>query len=164
MELPPEDIPRVQAAIAELEGENERAAAVVGAAWLDELLAELIATSFIDHEVSRHLLDPEKHGPLSHYATRVRVAFALGLVSQEQMADLVLIGRIRNLFAHKVHRRSFENSTVSKYCHKLVTGPRVAGQDLRDTPRGLFISTVGFLSFVLSNRLEERKHRGQDAE
>ena len=158
MTVPTEGIPRVQAAIAELQGENERSVAVVGGAWLDELLADLIATAFRDDAVSRRLLDPEAQGPISGYSARVRVAYALSLVSAENMEDLILVGRIRNLFAHKVHRNSFQNETVRKYCQRLKSGPRVASQEDRITPRGQFVSTVAFLSFVLATALESRRH------
>jgi DNA-binding MltR family transcriptional regulator len=148
---------RVQAAIAELEGENERAVAVVGAAWLDELLAELLATAMRDDDVSRHLLDPLAQGPISSYAARIRMAYALELIGLENMKDLLQVGRIRNLFAHTVHRRSFDNETVRKECQKLKTGPRVASQHDRENPRGQYVSTVAFLSFVLANAIERRK-------
>ena len=162
MSLPSDDIPRVQAAIAELEGENERAVAVVGAAWLDELLAELIATALRDDDISRRLLDPEAQGPISTYASRVRVAYALELIGAQNMKDLLQVGRIRNLFAHKVHRRSFDNETVRKECQKLKTGLKVADQRSRETPRGQYVSTVAFLSLVLANAIERRKRRTEE--
>ena len=152
-----EEMTRVQAAIAELEGESERAAAVVGAAWLDELLTELIATAFRDDDVSRRLLDPEAQGPIASYAARVRVAYALGLIGEENMKDLLHVGRIRNLFAHKVHRRSFDNETVRKECQKLTTGLKVADQRSRETARGQYVSTVAFQSLVLSTAIEKHK-------
>ena len=161
MTIQSEEAPRVQAAIAELEGENERSAAIVGAAWLDELLAELIATALRQDDVSKRLLDPEAQGPISGYSTRVRVAYALSLINVEHMEDLILVGRIRNLFAHKVHRSSFDNETVRKYCTKLKTGLRVASQEARTTPRGQYVSTVGFLSFVLATALEERRNESK---
>lgn len=46
-------------------------------------------------------------GPIGSFGTRVRVAFATGLYSEDMYRDLLRVNKIRNLFAHKLDAVSF---------------------------------------------------------
>jgi DNA-binding MltR family transcriptional regulator len=81
------------------EEKNERAAAIVGAAFLDTLLENILINFFIDDEKEvDKLLKPER--PVGTYGSRVALAYCLGLIGKVIRDDLRLIGKIRNKFAH----------------------------------------------------------------
>jgi len=96
---------------------NERAAAIVGGAFLDTLL-EHILLGFLaeDENEVRRLLDPDQ--PLGAYGGRVRVVYCLGLIGKIVRDDLRFVGKIRNRFAHDLHA-SFDDESIRFWCHSL---------------------------------------------
>jgi hypothetical protein len=96
---------------------NERAAAIVGGAFLDTLL-EHILLNFLaeDDKEVRRLLQPEQ--PLGTYGSRVSMVYSLGLIGKIVRDDLRLVGRIRNRFAHDLHA-SFEDERICSWCRSV---------------------------------------------
>jgi hypothetical protein len=96
---------------------NERAAAIVGGAFLDTLLEHILFSFLADDakEVQR-LLDPDQ--PLGTYGARVRVVYCLGLIGRIVRDDLRLVGKIRNLFAHDL-QASFDEDPIRSWCLSL---------------------------------------------
>jgi hypothetical protein len=81
------------------EEKNERAAAIVGAAFLDTILEEILVNFFVDDEKEvRNLLKTER--PIGTYGSRTSLAYCLGLIGEIIRDDLRLVGKIRNRFAH----------------------------------------------------------------
>jgi len=142
--------------LAELEGESDRAAAIVGTAWMDGLLAEMLGLYLIDHKESKDLLK----GTLGLYARRIKMAFCLGVITGEEKADLETIGEIRNLFAHRIHRSAFTNSRIAALCRQLTLGSRFVARPQEASPRELFNVTVSALAYNLGNmKLSLRNRR-----
>lgn len=96
---------------------SDRAVAIVGPAFLDKLLSEALVEFMVDNrgEVSR-LLKPD--GPLGTYGSRVSACYCLGLIGKIVTADLRLIGKIRNRFAHDL-RADFTDPSISNWCRAL---------------------------------------------
>ena len=62
----------------------------------------------------------EGYGPLSSFAAKIDVAFALGFISEEERRYLHAIKKIRNTFAHSVSTEiNFEHETIVKVCARL---------------------------------------------
>jgi hypothetical protein len=60
---------------------NERAAAIVGGAFLDTLLEHILFGFLVEDEREvQRLLEPEQ--PLGTYGARVRIVYCLGLIGQ----------------------------------------------------------------------------------
>ena len=99
------------------EEKNERAAAIVGGAFLDTLLEHILINFLADDssEVQR-LLAPEQ--PLGTYGSRVRVVYCLGLIGKIVRDDLRRVGKIRNRFAHDLHA-SFDDEQIRSWCLSL---------------------------------------------
>lgn len=83
---------------AHLVNESDRAAGVLAPAFLDGARLQLVRAVLLDTPARKGLLRAQ--GPLSTYSARVDLANALGLTSDETGSDLVLLGTIRNKFAH----------------------------------------------------------------
>src|SRR5438132_7299919 len=78
----------------------DRVLAIVGAAYLDSLLEELLRSVFVENkEEADHLLSPDR--ALGSNGSRYQLAYCLGLIEKEQRDDLKMIARIRNAFAHQ---------------------------------------------------------------
>ena len=78
--------------LTEFQKENDRSAAIIGAAFLDEHLKQLLTNFMVDdpNEV-KDLLSSES--PLSSFGARMRAAYCLGLISREYFESLKLIKR-----------------------------------------------------------------------
>ena len=82
-----------QGFLTEFQAESDRAAAIVGAAFLDEQLRYLLEDFFARHPESQALLD----GPLRGFAARAQAAFCLGFLSEQEYRE---IGTIRSVREH----------------------------------------------------------------
>jgi len=104
----------------EFQDETDRAAAVLGAAWLDVRLQRLLQNFLVDDpKVIAPLF--EALGPLDAFGPRIRLAYSLGLISRMSFDDLVLIKDIRNAFAHNLHGLTFSDPQIARACSRLQT-------------------------------------------
>jgi hypothetical protein len=114
---------------------SDRAIAIVGPAYLNTLLSEILTEFMIDNSKEvRKLLHPE--GPLGTYGSRTTACYFLGLVRNTVIADLRYVRKIRNRFAHDI-RASFTDPKISQWCqqlawHKESIGPPPEGATTRD--------------------------------
>jgi len=99
----------------------DRVLAVVGAAYLDSLLEELLRAVFVgDREEADRLLAPDR--ALGSNGSRYQLAYCLGLIEKEQRDDLKMIARIRNAFAHRYDVRSFDHDEPKRLLAQLHYG------------------------------------------
>ena len=102
----------------------DRVLAIVGGAYLDSLLKELLRAVFVDDEkVVNDFLG--MYGPLSSNRARYNLAYCLGLIDGEQREDLQTIAKIRNKFAHRYDLHSFEDAEPGKHIAKLHVGEQL---------------------------------------
>lgn len=104
---------------------NDRSIAISGACMVDLSLGLLFTTVMVnDPKAVKGLLAPEQNGPLSSFAAKAKVAYALGLIDEQTKEDLYYIRKIRNEFAHSFKAISFQDSPIREYCNKLSTAKR----------------------------------------
>lgn len=133
-----------EAFVNEFAHESDRASALLGAAYLDEILGELIESFLVDDETTRSLLSSNRpYAPLGTFSSRILAAFCLGLIDRVQYKDLSSIRRIRNQFAHQLQGLSFQDESIEKECNKLVAY-RMTSFNL--DAEGRFLCTVLVLS------------------
>jgi DNA-binding MltR family transcriptional regulator len=97
--------------------ENDRALAIVGGAFLDTLLENILIEFLVDDEKEvAELLRYD--GPIGTYSGRIRTAYCLGLLRKAVRDDLRLVGKIRNRFAHDLSA-SFADQQISSWCGAL---------------------------------------------
>jgi len=99
------------------EEKNDTAAVMVGAAFLDLMLENLLYNFLLedDKEVGAVLKSDRMLGT---YASRVSMAYCLGLIRDIIRDDLRTVGKIRNRFAHDFSM-SFEDEGVKSLCQSL---------------------------------------------
>ena len=86
--------------IGEILTERDRAAAVVAGGFLEAKLTEVLRVSLRDDvDTARQLLKPT--GPLGAFGNKVLLGYMLRLYRKESRNDMILIGEIRNRFAHR---------------------------------------------------------------
>jgi DNA-binding MltR family transcriptional regulator len=136
---------------AELRGESERAAAIFGAAVLDELLRQVLVAFMVADQREVTELTREA-GALGPFAARIRVAYALGLIGREERYDLDTIRRIRNRFAHRIRAPSFADDEMKGLCLSLEIGKRFLNEAQRQSPRDCFQASTAALAYSLAIR------------
>jgi len=101
----------------EIYGKTDRSVAIVGAAILDNILGKMVRLFMVENskDVDR-LFD--KTNLLSAFSARIRIAYALGLVTEDEYYDLKIINDVRNSFAHDIDC-SFANQSVSDRCSNI---------------------------------------------
>jgi hypothetical protein len=101
-----------------LEQDSDRGAGLVAAALLDAQLEDLFRRRLTDHLDS--LLS--NNGALSTFASRIKLAKALGWIDPDVEADLNVIRDIRNRLAHSFdHDLNFSDSKIAGWCASLRT-------------------------------------------
>lgn len=141
-----EALEKVASLISEIEGQSDRAAAIVGAAWIEEELEAAIRSFLIDDKESmKKLLG--KSSPLSSFSAKIDLACVLGMCSRVIAKDLHSIREIRNDFAHNILAKdnaklSFNSGHIKDKCMALKC---VALED-PETPRIAFIRACAILN------------------
>lgn len=155
--------------VVEFRTATDRAAAIVGRAFLEAVLRDVLLHFLtVDTTSDKSLFSG--NGPLSAYSARITLSYRLGLVSQAEYRWLNVIRRIGNLFAHELELDSFNNQSIRDICsticlpgHLIIpmsmlslrgvptaTAPFVRAAE--NDPRGQFEELVVTLVHVLSAR------------
>jgi DNA-binding MltR family transcriptional regulator len=140
----------------ELRRETDRGAALVGAAFLDDVLQAAIRAVFVDDpKVVNELMGMNR--PLNSFASRIHLAYCLGLLGPDAYADLHRLRDIRNDFGHHLHVTAFEEQSIKDRCAALRAWkviPEHEGISARDQ----FILTTVFLTNRLLVQALSLKH------
>lgn len=129
--------------------ESPRGGVLVAASFIDRLLSQVLESFLIEGKSQKQLL----HGfnaPVGNFSSRIALAAALGLISEDERQECDTIRKIRNEFAHQIHP-SFETSRVSKLCDQLAYSARPINQS-EVKAIGLFKSASVALIANLVNR------------
>lgn len=133
----------------ELNKETPRGAALAAAAFLDDLLGEVINAFLIANESSRKLTDGF-NAPLGTLSSRIVACHAMGLLSDAEARECDLVRKVRNEFAHKV-KMSFDNERVRGLCASMTLKAQPY-EDVTVDTRGQFTSAAVALILNLTNR------------
>lgn len=153
-----EDVKYFSAFLAEFQKETDRGAALVGAALIDTRLERLLRSHFIESKVADELID-SGNAPLGSFNSRIKMSYALGLITELEFKECEIIRRVRNDFAHGVHGLSFQDQRLSALCNNLKANTP-EGKRFDGNPRQLFINSVILLSLSLWYRPEHAaKHK-----
>jgi hypothetical protein len=127
----------------EFSDKSDRAAAIVGAAMLEDTLEKVIRSHPIGKDVSGK--------KLRDFNAKIEEAYGLGLLADIQKQDLHTLREIRNCFAHELPAVSFEESNIYELCNNLQIGKRFL--PIEHSPRQRFAATVAALMYSLTIQL-----------
>jgi hypothetical protein len=118
----------------ELREQNDRAAAIVLAAQLEDALRAAITSRLVPLNELEESEIFGSDGPLYSFASKIRIGFALGVYGSMTRADLGRIRRIRNAFAHCRKPVKFETPEIAAECAKLQIVKRLPPDDVSERP------------------------------
>lgn len=135
----------------EFQKETPRAAAILGVAYLDHLLNELLKSKLVKNEtIFKSFIDRLT------FEQRVILCYLIGIISIKERDDLRRINKIRGHFAHDFNLNSFDEKDTPAECDKLYL-PQVLQKRTKflafDTPRSKYTITVVMLMMMLQIRL-----------
>lgn len=134
--------------------ETDRGAAIVGAAYLEARLAELIG-AFLTEEATK--ANGELKWPLDTFGRSISVAHWMGLTSEDEHHDLKKISSIRNHFAHKGYELSFRDPDIAAECSRLRLWKPLSELLNLDSARSQFLYTATALLQQLGIRVLRAK-------
>jgi DNA-binding MltR family transcriptional regulator len=105
-------IDRITRGIDHLEHESDRGVILIIGAMLDELLAELLK-NVLDPAVSGKLLNGST-APLGSFSARAKMAFAIGVIDDQDFKDIEVIRKVRNAAAHFDVKQGFDTGFKSQ--------------------------------------------------
>jgi len=142
--------PKVQKFLNEFQNETPRAAAILGWAYLDDLLNELLKSRLIEdkrffkNDINR--LNSER---------RINLCYLTGVINKQERDDLQRIKKIRGQFAHKISLKSFTRNDISTECDKLKIIKFIQDKDsFINKPRDKYTFSVAFYITVLKDKLK----------
>jgi DNA-binding MltR family transcriptional regulator len=146
--------------LSDFQAESDRAAAVLGPAFLDDLLKALITAVAVDAKyVEERLLESSR--PLGSFSARIDAAFAFGMISARDHSDLDAIRKIRNQFAHLSTPLSFDDPPIRDRCNQFrcveerFTALPSFAKEYSRASRKLFDLAVALLAHWLSRRARD---------
>ncbi|MCY2952357.1 MAG: MltR family transcriptional regulator [Planctomycetota bacterium] len=152
-------LPNLRADVARLvedfEKETDRGVALLGAAFLDDVLDVMLRAHFIeDGDVVNKLISPGR--PLESFGARTHLAYCLGLLGKDIYHDMNMIREIRNDFAHR-QPTTFEQAEIGGKCQGL-QAIKVMMPDDGCSCRERFIVSVVLIANHLVIMIESMRH------
>jgi hypothetical protein len=86
------------------------------AAQLDIYLGDILKSFLIDHSETVDLFEGP-YAPFGSFSGKIKAAFVLGLITQDEAARAHAVRKVRNVFAHEI-KASFVHPDVVKLCAK----------------------------------------------
>jgi mannitol operon repressor len=120
------DLAEANAWAKELFNESDRGAVLIGCAYLERLVEDLLSARMIAGDSVRRLL--KNPGPLSTFSSQTDLAYVLGWIGPQMFADLSAIRVMRNDFAHGLRQGkkkqtvlivSFKSPSIRDRCNNL---------------------------------------------
>lgn len=147
-----------QNVVTEFHNKSDRAAAILGAVFLEAHMGQLIAGFFIeDCDETESLLNVER--PLGTFSARTRAAYCMGLISANEYHDLNLIMQIQYAFANQISGVAFTDNGIRDKCFALRIPRDVLLPGETRTPRQLFVFASAILTQHLAYRAELAEKR-----
>jgi DNA-binding MltR family transcriptional regulator len=108
---------------------DDRSQAIVAAALLEQALETALSTHFRVDEVEARTLFADQEGSISTFATKIKLAYALGIIDPIIRTELTHIKNIRNVFAHTRASVTFQTPEIANACNilKLASVDRITG-------------------------------------
>jgi histone deacetylase complex regulatory component SIN3 len=133
----------------ELNKETERGAALASAAFVDDLVQQILSAFLLETESAANLLNGF-NAPLGSFSARIAAAHAMGLISDAEQRECDLIRKVRNEFAHKI-KMSFDDKRVQGLCSALTFSAKPY-EGAPVSTRGAFTTAAVALILNLTNR------------
>lgn len=101
---------------AELKKEGDRSVALIAGAFLEQRLEEAIKALLVKNTHVENQMFKGK-GPLATFSAKIDIGLLLGLYEERTAKVLHNVRKVRNEFAHKLGRATFETQNIRALCN-----------------------------------------------
>ena len=155
----PAPLTDLTAFLAEFGEESDRAGAIVGGTYLDDLLRQLLVSAMVPQKTAVADLvggEDKMERPLSSFASRIRATYCMGLISKSEYGDLQQIKAVRNRFAHAQHGCTFADPKVVKACNAMTLPRHVTSMNVppEGAERNWFNLSVALCAAAIGARIK----------
>lgn len=105
---------QINTALAELVKQPDRGAAIIAAAMIEEILETVILNRLRPLSGTKYKRLFSGTAPLSTFAAKIDIAFAIGLINDLGYTQLNLIKDVRNRFAHEIAPLDFDHPEIKQ--------------------------------------------------
>jgi DNA-binding MltR family transcriptional regulator len=101
--------------IKQLDRHDDRSAAILAAACLEDRLEQVLRTAFEPHKT---IVDAmlKGYGPLASFKSKIDLCFALGMIDENLYKIMNRNKEIRNEFAHRPQAKTFQSQRIADLC------------------------------------------------
>jgi DNA-binding MltR family transcriptional regulator len=140
-----------------LRDESDRAAAILGATYVESIVEDLLRSSLVDHPDVDAMF--RGIGPFSSFSAKTAMLFAMGKINEASRSDLDLIRKIRNEFAHTLAESDFQQTKIAAWCVELTGAWAGEFAEPGQRARAQFFETVDLAREVLKQRTRNRRRK-----
>jgi DNA-binding MltR family transcriptional regulator len=112
---------RLQEAVGSLLLDSQASTAIIFTSLLEEHLRAAMAVKMDKMNSRMEKILFEGYGPLASLRSKIDVALALGILTDNQYKNAHNIRKVRNKFAHTPKKLNFETPTIAEICKRLST-------------------------------------------
>lgn len=144
------------------QGETDRGAAVLAGSYVENFLGLYLESLMVDQSLTEKVFG--SNGSLSTFSQRIDFAQGFGFLNETLCAELQLIRKIRNHFAHHPKDASFMQSPVREWVGSLKSAQQVTFKDggrfeLGD-PKLAYLMSAGMFVVLASNKMQRPRSDG----
>ena len=136
--------------------ESDRGCVILAVSYLESILSDLLKGKLIGSK--KHFKDLfDFNGPLGSFSGKIKMAYSIGVITEQEKTDINNIRALRNIFAHSHHSITLEDKAPKAIVDKLKLDLRIREND---TPRRKFISVTWYIISMLgiNSDLEKFKY------
>lgn len=110
--------------VEEIDRQEDRAAAIIAGAYLEDFVADAIKTRLLsDEQVINDFFNGM--GPLATFSAKIEMAYLLNVTTKECRQVMHIVRKVRNEFAHNLSPVTFETPRIKDMCRHLVSPEHV---------------------------------------
>lgn len=146
--------------------ESDRGTALIAVAWVDDALETCLRVFFRGEKNGgsgdrhRSIVDAvlQSEGPLGSFASRIKLAYLLGIITVSLYSDLEIMRKIRNSFAHGRQTVRFSDQSIKDRCKSLAGAQAFQrGAEPIRSPRQKFLISAFFATECLLSYAKHAK-------
>ncbi|TGK78657.1 transcriptional regulator [Leptospira montravelensis] len=141
----------------EFNKESDRGAVLVSTSLIDEWLMKMLFSYFADVKSSKDLIE-RFNAPLGTFSSKIKIAYSLGLLQENEYNEINIIRKIRNEFGHSWKDIDFKNSTIIQFCNMLPwLGPKELEKESNARERFNFTVVILLTDLMWRDRLIKKE-------
>lgn len=139
-----------------LSKETDRGIAIIGGEFLSNELEEVLKIKLVgNNQLKKKLF--QSNGPLNTFSSKIKMAYAMGIISKDVYNNLEKLRDIRNCFSHTYIDINFNTEEISKFIKKFENlSPSLYEEEKELSNKEKMINLIStYMGYFAVKKLEE---------